>query len=562
MLITKFNRMIRSKVLWSIFAVVVSVSFVGFLGPRQGCGSADDRRIGEGSLYGENVSSREFVVARFFELGLKDNVPLTPEENEDLRARVWRRLAVLKKARQIGIETTDGELRDTIRQDPAFSVNGVFNQERYRNAVQTQLRVSVEIFEAYLRESLTTRKLMRVLESLTWIGPSEVRRRITSLTDGLRVEFAVIRPGDLSVDPEVSDEQVRAFFDENQELFTEPEKRRVRYVVFAITNYLSDAEADYEDVVAYYNEHIEDYAATDVTNETALPVPLDDVQGQIEAILATNAAAFAAKDAATEFVMALARDRYGNAMSFDSAAATNGLTIFTSEYFAADQDVPGLGVGPEFNRTAFGLDRSDPDSYFSDALAADESVYVMAFEDGIEAAVPEFEGARERVLPLARSNAVHDAVLARVEEISEACEANLAAGVAFSAAMADHGISVATSQPFSVYQGMVSNDADYAEAILPNVLTLRQGELTDPIEFGGEVLLVYVAERSPGEFGLVQSLRPQLLSTLHSYRAGLLYDDWGDHLLSAASFEDYRSARALEEEAEEDEAAEPPATDL
>ena len=112
-LITRFNRMIRSKILWGIFAFIIAFAFVGasaLSSARRpgGCGSQPSTNVA-GMLNGEEVSERELALARFFELGLRSNIPIPKELEDTLHRSAWRRLALLKTARQLGLGA--GEIR-------------------------------------------------------------------------------------------------------------------------------------------------------------------------------------------------------------------------------------------------------------------------------------------------------------------------------------------------------------------------------------------------------------------------------------------------------------------
>ena len=74
MLITKFNRMIRNRLLLAIFAVIVSAAFIG-VGALTAWRGWDEQDNGNavGELFGEKISSKEFFIARFFVLGNNEN---------------------------------------------------------------------------------------------------------------------------------------------------------------------------------------------------------------------------------------------------------------------------------------------------------------------------------------------------------------------------------------------------------------------------------------------------------------------------------------------------------
>jgi len=549
MLITKFNKLIRNRLIWAFVAVLVSVSFVLSAGAVKGC-KTDERQSGMGELFGRKVSREEFLTARFFEMGLRDQGAMTPEAEQALSRRTWLRLAMLREADKMGLTASNEEVAQLIQRDPTFAENGVFNRERYRAVVESSLRIPRSLFEAYVRQDITLRKISAVAESLLWIPPSDLQRRLANLTDNMKVEYALLpREENPAAAVQVGEEDARAFYEANTNLFIVPEKIRVRYVAFPVSNYLGSSTVKDADIERFYDDNLQNYMTVD-TNGASIPVPIEDVKEQIRSNLLVRAATFKAKDNATGFVMALAPERNGNAPDMAAVAAQAGLSIRTTDYFSAFEDVPGLDVGASFRQAAFNLDEDDPNSYFSDAVVDGGEVYVIASQDRVPIHLPPFTNIVELVMPRAVSNAVRKAMVEKAGEIRAEI---LAAGTnAFTRVMSEHGALVVTSEVFSVYEGIGSNDLKYTEALLPELVTMGPGDVSSPIESGDGVILAHLLERAPGEIGLVDYLKPQLRQTLTGYLSGALYAGWGEHILKQGEFRDFTAASEDEDEEEED----------
>ena len=178
MLISKFNRMIRSKILWGVFAVLISLAFVfTFTGGSGGC---NDKDVPRGDIAGkigdQDVSQRDYLMARFFELGMRRNINLPPEGEQVLRERVWERLAALQAAEGLGIRISDAEVAAAIHRDRAFADNGQFSGERYKTVIERQVGVAVPVFESYLRQELALEKLREMASAFAWVLPLDKYR--------------------------------------------------------------------------------------------------------------------------------------------------------------------------------------------------------------------------------------------------------------------------------------------------------------------------------------------------------------------------------------------------
>jgi len=542
MLITKFNRMIRNRWLWGGFAVVISVMFVGTFSPSKG-GCFGDKRNSRGSsqLYGETVSPEEFNTARSFEMGMRSSANLTPEAVDHLRLRTWKRLAALRTAEKMGITVSDDQVGETICRDSNFSVNGVFSKERYRVFVEKQLGQlgwNMSTFESYVRQELTLRKLAGILEATIWTSPTELNQKLENLTDSFTVKYAVFDLSNTVGQVKVSDDEVKEFFEENKKYFEIPDKVSVKYVSFPVSNYLESVEIKDTDVKDYYDEHIEDYSIPG-TNDTVEYTPLEDVEDEITDILRYNFATFKAKDAATEFVMTLTpSDREQKAPGFDSVAGASNLVVCTSAFFAINEKVPGLLVDRSFNKTAFDLESDDPYRSFSDAIIGSNAVYVIAANEKAEARMPDFEEVRETVEPLARRASEKKIFLQKIRQTRDSLKKALGSGKTFTRAAEEEHLKVSTTKPFTIYETGMSetNDIKYYEEFLPRIVSLKKGEISEPVEIKSGALLVYIAERTPGDLMAMETLRPQLVATLDRYRAGILFDDWCNFALTKAGF--------------------------
>ena len=537
MLITKFNRMIRSRVLWAAFALLVSIAFVGVFSRSGGC-TENERASGVvGRLYGKNISANAFLMARLFAMGMRDSGSLSPEANLIIHRNTWKRLAALKTAEELGISTSDEEVSEAIQRDPTFAVNGFFNKEKYEAVVRSRMRVGIEIFEEFLRQEITIRKLVNMLESAVWTSPFELDQKLKSLTDSFTVQCAILDAKDQADDVHITTEDARKFFNENSELFTVPEKVNVRYVAFPISNYTSGITIEDESIFEYYTNHLEEYSTTNTNNEMSA-FPIEEVHDDILRGLRREAAISDAKDEVTRFVVALTPDRYGNALSMDKIVAEYGLTICTSGFFSATGNVPNLSVDLAFNRAAFDLQPDDPERYFSDAIVGQDAVYVIAANDKLEAHVPDFSEVVDLAISQARRDAEHEAFVEKSRQIRTSVENALQSGKTFEQAVHKFDINVSTTATFTAYSAL-SEEFEYFDTLFPNIIWLKKGELADLLEFKGDTLLAYVMDRQPGDPASMDFIKAQLLSTVDSYRADILFDEWQENMLTKAGFEDF-----------------------
>ncbi|MBT3293964.1 MAG: hypothetical protein HN919_16815 [Verrucomicrobia bacterium] len=539
MLISKFNKLIRSKILWTILAVTIAFAFVGAgVMSKMGDGASGRERAAEGTLFGDKVSGEDFYVARYFELGMRPMTDNSEEAVKLLRDRTWRRLAALRMAERMGIQISDDAIREVITNDPTFASNGAFDQRRYMAFLQNQLRVDAATFERYLRQDLTLRQLMSALRTATWTAPYEVGPRLARLTDAVQLEYVLIPSATETNDVEVSEADLTAYFEEYKEAFRIGEQLSVRYVSFPVSNLLASIEISDADIDDYYNDNIEDYSSSD-TNGVEQVEPLEDVRASIVAIVTERQARFETKDEATRFVMALAPDRYGQAYEMGAAATSRGITVMTSEWFTAEEAVPGLDAGQDLTDAAFKLVPNDPERYFSDAIAGDDAVYVIADHDSRPARDPQLEEVRDQVVGAATLKAAEEAFEAGIAAAREQLIAAVADTNSSFMVKADAlGLMAATTSVFTVYEGL-PDDTPYSTYALSEIIDAKQGGVTEAVDTPDGMLIAHVASRTAGDPSAAEMLRPQYLRSMDQYRAAAVFEDWRDQVLAEADFEDF-----------------------
>ncbi len=127
MLITKFHRLIQSKILWLLFLVIIVFSFViwGTQMPTTEDRAANDA----GKLNGEAIAFDQFQEARFHTylsvvLMSGRQINITPEVDEQLTDMAWQRIASLQEAEKLGLTTSDEEVIKAIQSLEFLQSNG------------------------------------------------------------------------------------------------------------------------------------------------------------------------------------------------------------------------------------------------------------------------------------------------------------------------------------------------------------------------------------------------------------------------------------------------------
>ena len=539
MLISKFHKLIQSKVVWYIILGIIIIAFVGFFTPSMRSGSKRPSQKAVGELFGEKVMSQEYRQAYqntylWYVLTSGSMPQITDEMAAALRQEAWQRLAALRKAEADKIGVSNEEVVQQIQQLPAFrGENGGFDVRAY-NAILKHLRISSLQVEGLLREQIVMHKLMYRPAQAALISPYELRKAYHLYTDRFVLEYALLPREQIEKEVTVSREEAEALFVENIEAFRMPSKVRVSYVEWSVSDFLEQAEIPEDAALQVYNQNLESYRI-ETTNEfdVAEYKPFEEVEAEITDQIREVVARRAAAEEATALVADIAPRAEGDLPDFAGAAAAAGLAVKTLPAFGLTDELPAIDETAPFRQAASRL-QDDAYSSFSDAVVGKDSVYVLSLEQQYPSFLPDFEVVEDQVMEAARAQAVSEAVSVRATELQETLSAALAAGDTFKDAIKPYGLNIETTEEFDVTTELTN---DYANVLIPICLNTQQGELCQPVPVEEGILLAYVAERKSidAELGL-PAIRQELVAGLSQNRVRQLTQDWQASLLDDAHF--------------------------
>ena len=537
MMIMKFNKMIRNKVVWWIIAGVVIVTFVGFFSPRGGCDNGRPLSAA-GTLDGKPVTDNELRQARLntymgFCLSVGKIITITPRLDNELREQAWRRIAALRAAHDLNITASPNEVLSMLQRDPQFQEAGTFSKQRYLvfcQSVLGSLNATMAQFEHHLAENIILQKLHAVTASAVWVSPEELNRMAARYADSFRLDYVtlttnVIAPGAVTV----SEDDLRTYYDRNTNTFMVPHKVAVRYIEIPAHEFLAKAgeKMDTNSVEDYYTIHADEFTTTE-TNGTKTAIPIESVATVISNRIIHDAAIQLARDAANDLGDSLVPDRDGNAPSFESVAAKAGRKVHTTGLFDADAIVTAIDAGNAFNVAAFRL-RPAADESFSDAVAGSNHVYLMTLMTNTEAYIPEFEAIRGQIKPLAVAKATLDALEKKAQDLHLFFQTGLNNKQSFVSLAKAKALNVNTT---AVFSAVSAPDALSSPEILGDITVRNAGELSEVLPGANGLIIAYVAERKPAGADELATGQNQVATSVIRRRSRIIFGEWQKSLIS------------------------------
>ena len=167
---------------------------------------------------------------------------------------------LLSEADRLGVEVTDGEVRDAILEYPVFQdEQGSFiGQERYQSILRDN-RWSSADFEESVRKDMLTDRVRAILNQNVYVSAAEVEESYRDQAEKAKIRFFRLSSSDFGDQVELEEAEVAAYFAENQSHFEVPEKRVVDYLLIDRAQIQGSLEISDPEIGAYYQENQADY---------------------------------------------------------------------------------------------------------------------------------------------------------------------------------------------------------------------------------------------------------------------------------------------------------------
>lgn len=553
MFIIKFNNMVKNKVVWFAFAIVVAVAFgasdIIWSARRDG-----GDRSEYGSLNGKSVDANKFqIVSRMLRLRNGND-----GENNVTARDVWREYAALETADKLGISVSDSDLASIIRSDRTFrGQDGSFDARVYNMTLR-----AMDLTPVMYQEMLRNEVKLNILRSLVSVGPfvpaSLVADRASGLSDSYTLLPATVTNVHTAATSQVSEEEAKSFYDNHRENYRQEEMRRVEYVAFKAKDFLGETQVSDEEIADYYDANESKFTVAD-TNGVETVKALEDVRAEIEKTLADEASCDLAYAKAGEFadIFYNATDKELESLSFAAEAVKAGYTVVTTSFYTADSYPVNYKSAPEFIEATFALSLESPRDRISDAIGGGAESYVANLLTNMEERIIPYEEVTARVMNDAKANQAEVDFQADVNKARDLIARGLEDGKNFADLAKEAGLTVGTNTVFTFFDAYGKNPAMQSPMLVARAMSqMGVGDLSDPIAIPGGAMFFSVVDRKPGEGLFADRSLMQCANSLQTELSECTWNDWLDANLDSmnpAPREPFGSEEAEEAEDSDEE---------
>jgi peptidyl-prolyl cis-trans isomerase D len=599
-----------------IIMILVAITFVALMVFEWGMNMSGRTAGGTiGRVGGTSVSVLDFQNSYrvlYDQVQAAQEQPISSQQDQEIEDMAWEQVVnqilIQEELARRGIRVTDEEVRQAARMspppefqsDPAFqNEQGQFDLVRYQQFLDEagQDPLFLQQLELYYRDLILRNKLIRQVTSGVFLSDAELWRRYREENEQATATFVAVSPDTRVPDSEVpvTEDQVRTYYEENEEDFQVPARANVRYVYMNKAPSAADTAAALERARAVHQEVTggADFAtvATRESSDTgsaalggslgtfgrgtmvpefdtvAFNMEVGEISDPFRSQFGYHIVQVEGRDEAADRVEArhilipieltdesevrlLTRadslETLAEGQTLEGAASTFGLTVLDGEITEETAVLSGVGLAGEAQDWIF--EEAEGEGSVSPVFETDAAFYAVEIVDLLPAGVLTFDEARAEIENDLRIERKTDLTM----EEAAGWAGELRSGAVTLEALADRiGVAPQTQGPFTRIDfvpglGISSPAIGAAFGVPP-------GEIAGPARAFDAVVVMRVDSRVPADSAAWEAQKAQQRSAVTSEIQQARLDLWLDGLRETTRIVDNRIEyfRLAEEAAEQ-----------
>lgn len=302
-----------------------------------------------------------------------------PEFRREFLNNLVREEVLVQASSEVGYTVPARRVAQEIAGYQAFQVGGEFDGEQYRRSLQ-RIGMTPDQFETRVREGLKGQIIPGALRQTELVTESELDALIRLQNQTRTFDYFVVEPASYRDEVSVSDEEIQAYYEDNESQFMTPEQVRIQYVELDASDLAGEIEVDEQTLENWFEENRSSYLTAEQRLASHILIELPDDAGQSE----IEAARREAEEAASRVDDGEPFAEVAREMSDDTGSAQAGGDL---GWIERDQ------MADAFEQALFALEEGE----VSDPVQTGYGFHVIKLRDVQEPQGRTFAEAREQV---------------------------------------------------------------------------------------------------------------------------------------------------------------------
>jgi len=225
----------------------------------------------------ERQSLQEYLGDKFSEVaGNEESMKLLRRQALD---NLINNELINQYANELNLSASDAQIERAIFAMSIFQTNGKFDSEKYRN-ILSQYNVNADNFAAQIRTDLVRAQLAKAFTGSDFALPSEVKNYAELFLQEREIRTATLSLADIEAKQTATEDELKDYYNANQNSFISPEKVQVSYVEIDAASLpeltVSDAE-----IKTYYDQNLKNYTQAQQNHYSMIQVASEKEANEI-----------------------------------------------------------------------------------------------------------------------------------------------------------------------------------------------------------------------------------------------------------------------------------------
>ncbi len=422
------------------------------------------------------------------------------------------RALLLNEAKRLGITVSDEELRRSIAGFKAFqNEQGRFSLDIYER-VLARYRMNPREFEDSHRTDLTVDKMRDFIQLIPSLTETELWQEFVLANERARLRFCSLDPADFEDQVHLSDEEIKAFFEDNKEMFKVPEHRIALHVQIKFDSMKQEVSVSDDEITEFYEENLDKlFTEPEMVRVRHILIKFPPS--------ASDEVASAARQLAESI-----RQRALGGEDFAKLAMQYSQDTYTRDS-GGEVGYIKRGEAPrEFEEVAFSLGIGE----ISEPVRTRFGYHIIKVEDHKPERVKELNEVRDEIIKTLEQRKAKELAKSKAEVL-----ASRAREVGIEAAAKELGYEASKTEPLS--KNDIPTDAEGGLAFVRALFALtKQGDVAEPVEGQTAYEVLSLSEIIPEHIPTLDEARDRVVSHMTSERAMKLAEQEAQKLLERA----------------------------
>jgi len=262
-----FRKFVRSKLGFALFVLlIISFGIFGFQDPFRGIMGGGFLQVGDRTIRPLDVDAGvNQAVDRIRQEEGRIIPPRDPEMRQiaqEVYQQELQQALILEYARKVGVKASPAAVTNLLtNRAPRFKdALGRINLEEIKVAAREQNQ-TVEQFQNDIRDSLTIGYMIGAVQAAPVTPEILTKPLLTYFGEQRTVSAARATPAAIPQPKEPTDEELKAWYEQNKQRFAQPERRRISVLTYSPEDFYDKVPVTDAQIKAEYDRRIQDFSS-------------------------------------------------------------------------------------------------------------------------------------------------------------------------------------------------------------------------------------------------------------------------------------------------------------